>query len=128
MPLDMTFWAINPYQEDMEFAFRVQPVGRENLYHLARAVRAEPIATEARFVLRDAGAPFGPNADREPRDPFPVKLGASERRPMHLRISLGTLPAEGQFAGFEILQYQSKEKRLVGSLGVVVLAPDTARS
>jgi hypothetical protein len=123
MPLDLTFWANNPLQQEAEFTLHVQPVARENLYQLARTVRAEPIVTKARFELRDGRETFKWSTDREPIDAHSVELPAGARRPVHLRIDLATTPAEGQFAGFEILQYLTKDKRVLGSLGVVVMAP-----
>jgi hypothetical protein len=122
--INFSFWAANPYPHSAEFILRAQPVGGESLYQLARTVRADPIEAYARFGISETSDLLKPRSEQKPSHPYYVFLEAGARRSMHFRIDLETIPSEGQFAGFEILQYRRDQEHLVGGFALAVLAPD----
>jgi hypothetical protein len=121
--INFPFMTSNPFEQEAEFVLEARPFVRERLEKLIRIVRAEPIEIEARFEmsairdLRDA------QSERHDSHRHSVFLEPGGRTSLHLRIQLSEVPAEGQFAAFELLQYHRNDKRSMGGIALIVLAP-----
>jgi hypothetical protein len=123
MPIDVTFWAANPFDFERDFTFRVRPIDRQKLFQMTRTVRSEPIFSEVQFEFYESGSIIRQGGGRPLNAPYLISLNPRERRSMFIRAELGISPGEGQFTGFEILQFDQDGSRQFGGLGVVAQGP-----
>ncbi|HKO92822.1 MAG TPA: hypothetical protein VJU61_16820 [Polyangiaceae bacterium] len=125
-PMTFPFLVGNPFQREEEFELRVRPVGEATLGDLARMVGADPV------ILQDIRAAFVDTRDlirsatREVRESHSLVLGAGVTRSLAVSIELSEMPSRGEFSAFQILQYRRGDRRIVGSLGVIVEADGNA--
>lgn len=122
--IGFSFWAVSPYRQQAVFEVRVRPVTHEALASVARIVRAEPVRTEVRLALREAGEMLVPGragADEKRRDGrLQLALEGGARRPIYLQVELGSALKPGQFTAVEVVQLDVRRERATGSVGVVV--------
>lgn len=125
--INFPFMTSNPFAHEAEFVLEARPFARDKLKRLIRIVRAEPMETEARFEISAIRDLRDVHSEREDSHRHSVFLDAGGRTSLHLRAQLSDVPAKGQFAAFEILQYHRNDKHSIGGIALIVWAPTEER-
>lgn len=116
IPIDFTFFAGNPLEEEAEFLVLARPVREGSLGILADEFRARPLVVDARLWLSE-------RSDVEAGDgnaPLDIRLRSGERRQVNLRVRLSRVPEHGHFAAFEVIQQLRSRDRVIGGLGLAI--------
>ena len=122
-PVLVPLMAANPFDTAMAFDLRVGPPDERRSRLVASAFHTEPSEIRPRVrLLDDQGAAISEGGERVQT---PVELGPLDQRQIQIMIEIDTDVPEGQSTAVEAgLFAQQDDRGLVGSLGVVLLAPD----
>jgi hypothetical protein len=120
-PAVLPFTVANPFDREGAFLLVVGPVDRRRAARLASAVGTEPGDLPATVRLLDAdGEPVG-EGGREDRTP--LGLGSREARRFQVVVEVGADLPPGQSVGLEAFLLDASAERVVGALGIALLAP-----
>jgi hypothetical protein len=123
-PAVVPIMAANPFADAMVFEVRIEPVDEQRARLVAQEFHADPSQIRARLRLLDEHG--SAVAEAGERIQAAVELGPLDQRHFQLMIELDTDVPRGQGAVVEAgLFGQTDDRGLVGSLGVVILPPDT---
>lgn len=113
----------NPFNVGQPFALQIGPADERRALLVAREFQTQPSSVEARMRLLDAhGAPVSGDGQRIGMS---VELGPLEQRQFQLMIEIDSDVPTGHSATVEVELFdQTDQRRLVGSLGVVLLHPE----
>jgi hypothetical protein len=122
-PAIIPVMAANPFGAGQSFELQIGPVDERRALLVAREFQTQPSGVEARMRLLDAqGAPV---SDEGQRIRTSIELGPLDQRQFQLLIEIDSDVPKGHSAAVEAELFdQTEERRLVGSLGVVLLGPE----
>jgi len=120
-PALVPFTAANPFDRERAFLLRLRPIDERHARQIAHEFGTEPTNVPLRMRLLDAEGAAISNYD-ERTGTAAVTIGPLEERPLQLLVEMDDELSPGQSTGLQATLRDGD--RMVGSLGVVVLAPD----